>query len=965
MSDDINLDLSPLEDGVNAVNKTVKDISKSAKDTSTSVSGIEKQVEGIDLIEENTESLESQLKILKGINSNIVDLLNSVNKVYKIVENPEGDVELKETEELLEEAPEEEEETEEIFEYKINNSIVETRELEGLPNLGSLVGSGFSLLANTFKDLQQSMLNSFSELTKILLESQAPIQQEAPENEEIKTQSSLRTFLESMAGPLETVASSILVLTVAVTALSLLPISTELIAKMAVISLTLGALFVGLREISRTAEENRELINPENENSVTARVQELAVTLALVSATFVGMVVMVNFLKDNVSSLLIGFGLTTGLLLVTMGTLKLLAVTMDSNKDLVGEKSPIVEFVKGFAMLIGTIAITTAISGFLWEQMLTGIAPTLLIVGFASIMLRSVIDMADQIEGEGAGEKIESVSKVIKQFTILIGTISLLTIVLGIIPMDIILQGLVTFGVMVVLTDFMITSIFKAADELDGAEDKIDQLSRFMVTVSIFLALETAIVLVLGSMPLGVLIQGFASITLMFLSIYALNKLVSGLKVSPQAIVAMIALTAFTLMVGATATLIAGMFNLIPGGAGAVMQSALALIVTTAAFAIIGLATVGLAALATVLGVAFLPAMAAIGIISIASLAVAATAAAIVIGWKALEIKAEEVNAIALALINTSLAFVTMGLSVITLAALAIPLGLSIKGALISVSILQSFAVSVVESLKDIGKIEVGELDTTPIKKIDEMLKTLATSSVSLVASSLVLVTVLAGLVGLSKILSLELASVAISLASVGFSLRMLSLIEPPEDLENLTKLVESLHSVNEAIEALDDIKTIPPLKRLAITSTLDFLSKLPEKMKFKSSETLATEQLREFASAVKELSDAGSGLEGLANHLNDVLKATADLQKDSAINIKSSAESISKMSTKFENFGSIKLDRESVELKNASKIEEKLTDLIELLRQNVQATKQVASVGVEQVDRSIINNQMTMESKF
>jgi hypothetical protein len=203
----------------------------------------------------------------------------------------------------------------------------------------------------------------------------------------------------------------------------------------------------------------------------------------------------------------------------------------------------------------------------------------------------------------------------------------------------------------------------------------------------------------------------------------------------------------------------------------------------------------------------------------------------------------------------------------------------------------------------------------------------------------------------------------------VSGQLYLLSLIRVPEEFDNLKSITEAMQSINEAVEVIKGIDTISLDKQLKLKSTLNFINDLPKRMQFKSADTLATEQLKEFAASVKELASAGDGLEGLAKHLGEVLKATSDLQKSNNINIKASAETISKMNTSFENFGSMKLETESVELKSTNKIMEKLNDLIDLMKQNVQATKTVAVFGAEQVNQTILSKQVgsgeEMESKF
>ena len=316
-----------------------------------------------------------------------------------------------------------------------------------------------------------------------------------------------------------------------------------------------------------------------------------------------------------------------------------------------------------------------------------------------------------------------------------------------------------------------------------------------------------------------------------------------------------------------------------------------------------------------------------------------------------------------------SLAFVTMAASIITLAALAIPLLLASGWALISIYILKEFAQTMVIACQGFNDLNLDGIELGQLAKLGAIMGELALLSIELIASSSVLVLTLAGLSVLTGILSIQLVGAVISLTMVSGQLYLLSLIKVPEGFDNLKSITEAMQSINEAVEVIKGIDTISLDKQLKLKSTLNFINDLPKRMQFKSADTLATEQLKEFAASVKELASAGDGLEGLAKHLGEVLKATSDLQKSNNINIKASAETISKMNTSFENFGSMKLETESVELKSTNKIMEKLNDLIDLMKQNVQATKTVAVFGAEQVNQTILSKQVgsgeEMESKF
>lgn len=962
------IDLTPVSDGLTAANKTAGKINDSVKNINTTLTKASaSNVEGLDLIAEKQEEVNNQLNSLGQISDLIAQVLNGVNNIYGIAVKytEDGGVEA-EVVEKEPEAPEDEEEEE--FTYEVDDSITEASALSGLPNMPSLVSSGFGLLVNTLRTMQDALIGSFSELTNAFIQSQQTLTKETPkEDAGIKSESKLKGFLESMAGPLESVASGILMLSLAVTAVALLPIDASLIAKISMITLTLGALFLGIRELTTMANEYRDDIDPNNENSLTARVKDLAIVFGIITATFVGMVVMVKYLSDNIGTLALGLALTAGIMVITIGTLKALATQADESKDTVGPEGPISTFVNGLGQLVATIAITMTLAGFLWEPILRGFIPTMLIIGFAGVMLREVLRMSSEFEG--SEEKIEGVSSVIKQFTTLIGVMAGITLILGLIPVDILLKGFISFGVLILLTDFMIDSLFKSADEVDGKDDKIKQLSTFLNSVSIFLALETAIVLVLGNVPIGTLIQGFASITLMFLSIWALSKMISKIEIDAKAFLTMAALTAFSLLVGGTMFVIAGMFSLIPGGAEEVMKSALALVIAVAAFALIGAAMIGLAYLATYVVVAFLPAMAALGVISLAAMTIALTSAGITAAWKGLGIEPTEVMLVGSALMVISLAFVTMAASIIALAALAIPLLATAGLALISINVLKEFAQELVIACQGFNDLNLDGVEIEQLAKLGAIMGELALLSVGLIASASVLVLTLAGLSVLTGILSLQLAGAVISLTMVSGQLYLLSLIRVPEEFDNLKSITEAMQSVNEAVEVIKGIDTISLDKQLKLKSTLNFINDLPKRMQFKSADTLATEQLKEFAASVKELASAGDGLEGLAKHLGEVLKATSDLQKSNNINIKASAETISKMNTSFENFGSMKLETESVELKSTNKIMEKLNDLIDLMKQNVQATKTVAVFGAEQVNQTILSKQVgsgeEMESKF
>ena len=207
--DEINLDLTPISDSVNtaanSINSSVKGIKSSVDDVNKTANAINnsvsKEIEGIDLIEEEAKDVNTQLKQLGKISELVAQVLNSVNKLYTISIDEEGNPELTEKS-LEEEEPKEEEEEE--FTYELDVGIKEPSGLTGLSNFPSLVGNGFALLANTFKEMQDNMVSGFSDLTKALIQSQTPILNEKKESgsDDTKSKASLSSFLQSMAGPL-------------------------------------------------------------------------------------------------------------------------------------------------------------------------------------------------------------------------------------------------------------------------------------------------------------------------------------------------------------------------------------------------------------------------------------------------------------------------------------------------------------------------------------------------------------------------------------------------------------------------------------------------------------------------------------------------------------------------------------------------------------------------------------------
>ena len=93
---------------------------------------------------------------------------------------------------------------------------------------------------------------------------------------------------------------------------------------------------------------------------------------------------------------------------------------------------------------------------------------------------------------EADPELVNAISKLMMQITIMVGVVSILTIILGLIPEPILIQGMIGMGLIMVMVNITLWSVIKAAEHLaEVDEKKIKELTNLidLVVVAIIYSL--------------------------------------------------------------------------------------------------------------------------------------------------------------------------------------------------------------------------------------------------------------------------------------------------------------------------------------------------------------------------------------------------------------------------------------------------------------------------------------------
>lgn len=825
---------------------------------------------------------------------------------------------------------------------EINTDSLEPKDLASLTNLSAITGTGLAIVGNILnqlKDISSQILSSISQSLGTNVEETK--QGGAVEN----SKGILEGFFQGISGPLESIAGSILMLSIAMTVLSTINLSSELIGTIVVLQVFMLTTFAIISDISNAYQSSgaKENMDPEskNENSIVNIVKNFAVLMAITTGTFMLVGAMITFLQNNWPQTILGLVVVFS---VTLGTLVALTAISNLMQPMVDkEKSPLADFIKGFAALIGTIVVLSLICYALYPIISQGMLYAGMILGVTLVMILGLASILNVIQGVNE-DQIKQFQSLITSVTALVITISILTIVLGIIPTSIIMQGVITVGLLIGLTSLLIYMVSNSLQKISFIDDtQIQKFTNLIIATTVLIGILGIMVVVLGSIPTTSIIQGMITIsalmTIPFILLKILPKLAQGEEQLLQAMQGLVVAGILVAGISALAFLVIGLLGSF--SIDQVLASMIAITIMTGLVLVVSFAIMGLAALSSGIVPSIGPALVAL---AAASVFIVAMAGLIVLIQSILETVDANVILTQISLITLmSISILAIGGVMILLGGMAIPLAVASILALTSVKIITNFVSNMVV---EINKLSVSitslqNMDVTfisagiqTISSIVNDLSNMAVTMLQFAGIGITLTITLAASVATLLIINRLMPSFVISLLTLRMQLNVFNSMSSEEmNFEVLNTAVEQLNNFSQSVNNF----TTPSLtKMIAVSAAAKFASSLAKQIsKISSDDNI--DKITNLSTSLSQLASNASSLQGLANSLRDVVSATKELNElknsrgttnieditGETFNVKQSVNNLSNTNIKNENDNN-KLNQ------TLSKLNESIQDMLE-----------------------------------
>ena len=478
-----------------------------------------------DLIVEELNGLGSFLK------EKVAGIMNIMNQVYQIQADPEGNADIVEAINVISEGDEEERKNSAIIDTgDINVSTSTVGDLKGAKSQVGVFGTGFAMLGNMFtvgladivknlQPLQQIQMATNNQVT--MSEAIAKEKAQPKEDDSGKAKGNFRSFLQGLVGPLESVATGIMMLAVSFVALSLVPLNAQAALTFAALCGSLVVVFWSLNKISKQYQDaglNQALDDKDKKQpgNIFGILESFAKMVFLMALTYTLMSFVSSMLLSNWPSLLVGLVLTIGIMVGSIFAMKALAqIALPEVDPQKGGALPML--VNSVAKLVLLVVTTALVCELLWPIILPGLGKALLIFLLVSGMTVGIIALTAKIK-EADPELVNAISKLMMQITIMVGTVAILTIILGLLPESILIQGMVGMGLIIAMVNLTLWNVIQTSQKLaEIDEKKIKDLTNLMIVITAMVTVTSILVMILGYIPIENIIQGIVSVTLIAL----------------------------------------------------------------------------------------------------------------------------------------------------------------------------------------------------------------------------------------------------------------------------------------------------------------------------------------------------------------------------------------------------------------------------------------------------------------
>ena len=904
-----------------------------------------------DLIVEELNGLGDFLK------EKVAGIMNIMNQIYQIQADPEGNADIVEAVNDISEGDEEERKNNAIIDtgdINVNTSTV--GDLKGAKSQVGVFGTGFAMLGNMFtvgladivknlQPLQQIQMATNNQVT--MAEAIAKEKAQPKEDDSGKAKGNFRSFLQGLVGPLESVATGIMMLAVSFVALSLVPLNAQAALTFAALCGSLVVVFWSLNKISKQYQDaglNQALDDKDKKQpgNIFGILESFAKMVFLMALTYTLMSFVSSTLLSNWPSLLVGLVLTMGIMVGSIFAMKALAqIALPEVDPQKGGALP--TLVNSVAKLVLLVVTTAIVCELLWPIILPGLDKALLIFLLVSGMTVGIIALTAKIK-EADPELVNAISKLMMQITIMVGVVAILTIILGLIPEPILIQGMVGMGLIMVMVNVTLWSVIKAAEHLaEVDEKKIKELTNLMTTITVMVAVISVLVIILGYIPLENLIQGMIMVTLIAMLSKIMIALFKDIQ-QDQVMQALEGVALASLIVVALAGLAWLVTALIQDPVKTIIACT-AVLVMAVAVAAIGFAAMELAVMANILMVATpsgpVFAAALLGIALAVPIVVSlAYVAGILITkmMRRLETSPEQVLQAALATLALAAAFALVATTAMLLASLAIPLFFAVGLALFALGSIVKFikGVSVVMQVMSV----IPPLDVSPITEAANQLVNLVTATALLVPpmvelagfAVVLLVTTFFAKLALLTTFSF-IASISLGMFTLNYTLQALNFEAVSESIGNtMNDLVGIIANMNQASGAIAKYKSMGFFAYLRVMADIGRFRSIIKGISSIGSNNENMDGLNSLATSLEKLASTSDGLSQVARALKEVAAATKELNEVGDINIKHSVSNIAKTTEDVTQIKAPEAPKEKKDDGNSKVVEGLLREMVQAL---------------------------------
>ena len=903
-----------------------------------------------DLIVEELNGLGDFLK------EKVAGIMNIMNQVYQIQADPEGNADIVEAVNAISEGDEEERKNNAIIDtgdINVNTSTV--GDLKGAKSQVGVFGTGFAMLGNMFtvgladivknlQPLQQIQMATNNQVT--MAEAIAKEKAQPKEDDSGKAKGNFRSFLQGLVGPLESVATGIMMLAISFVALSLVPLNAQAALTFAALCGSLVVVFWSLNKISKQYQDaglNQALDDKDKKQpgNIFGILESFAKMVFLMALTYTLMSFVSSTLLSNWPSLLVGLVLTMGIMVGSIFAMKALAqIALPEVDPQKGGALP--TLVNSVAKLVLLVVTTALVCELLWPIILPGLDKALLIFLLVSGMTVGIIALTAKIK-EADPELVNAISKLMMQITVMVGTVAILTIILGLLPESILIQGMIGMGLIMVMVNVTLWSVIKAAEHLaEVDEKKIKELTNLMTTITVMVAVISVLVIILGYIPLENLIQGMIMVTLIAMLSKIMIALFKDIQ-QDQVMQALKGVALASLIVVALAGLAWLVTALIQDPVKTIIACT-AVLVMAVAVAAIGFAAMELAVMANILNVStplgpvFAAALLGVALAVPIVVSLALTGILITKMMTGMGTPPEQVLQAALATLALAAAFALIATTAILLATVAIPLFFAVGLALFALGSIVAFmkGVSVVMQVMS----TMPPLDVSPITETADQL-------VNLVAATVLLVPPMVELAGFAVVLLVTtffaklallttfsfIASISLGMFTLNYTLQALNFEAVSESIGNtMNDLVGIIANMNRASGAIAKYKSMGFFAYLRVMADIGRFRSIIKGISSIGSNNENMDGLNSLATSLEKLASTSDGLSQVARALKEVAAATKELNEVGDINIKHSVSNIAKTTEDVTQIKAPEAPKEKKDDGNSKVVEGLLREMVQAL---------------------------------